>query len=95
VAAYVIADVEVTNPDRYAEYSRQVPATLAPFGGEFLVRGGRSQPLDGGWEPKRLVVIRFDGVERAKAWYDSPAYQAILPIRLENSRGRVVLVEGV
>jgi uncharacterized protein (DUF1330 family) len=93
--AYVIADVEVTNPEAYADYSRQVPATIAAFGGEFAVRGGRCQPLEGGWEPSRLVILRFDNVERAQAWYDSPEYRAILPIRAQNSRGRIVLVEGV
>jgi uncharacterized protein (DUF1330 family) len=95
MAAYVIADVEVTNPEGYAGYTQQVPATIAAFGGEFAVRGGRCQPLEGGWEPKRLVVLRFDNVERARAWYDSPEYQAILPLRTQNSRGRLVLVEGV
>ena len=95
MAAYIIADVEVTNPTEYAEYRRRVPATLEPFGGEFIVRGGRTEALEGGWAPGRLVVLKFDSWERARAWYTSAAYQAILPLRHRNSRGRLVLVEGV
>jgi uncharacterized protein (DUF1330 family) len=95
MAAYIIADVEVTNPTEYAEYRRQVPGTLAAFGGEFIVRGGRTEALEGGWAPGRLVVLRFDSWERARAWYRSPGYQAILPLRQRNSRGRLVLVDGV
>jgi uncharacterized protein (DUF1330 family) len=94
MAAYIVADVEVTNPEGYAGYTREVPSTLAPFGGEFVVRGGRTETLEGDWQPKRLVVIRFDSLEQAQAWYRSPAYQAILPIRKQHSRGSILCVEG-
>jgi uncharacterized protein (DUF1330 family) len=95
MAAYIIADVEITNPPGYAGYSSQVPGTLAAFDGEFIVRGGHADTLEGGWQPKRLVVIRFPDRERAEGWYRSAAYQAILPIRHQNSEGSVLCVDGV
>ena len=96
MAAYVIVDVEVLNPDAYTEYTRAVPATLEPFGGRFLVRGGATTTLEGEWRPQRAVLIEFPSVERAKAWHASPAYAAILPIRLEHARTNFLAVlEGV
>ena len=95
MSAYVIVDVEVTNPQAYTGYTSQVPSTLAPFGGEFIVRGGQTESFEGDWTPHRLVVIRFPSMEQARAWYQSPAYQKILPIRQQNSRARGVFVEGV
>jgi uncharacterized protein (DUF1330 family) len=96
MAAYVIVDVEVTDPEAYREYTRQVPATLEPYEGRFVVRGGASETLEGNWAPQRIVVIRFPSVEQAKAWHASPAYQAILPLRLANARTNfLTVVEGV
>jgi uncharacterized protein (DUF1330 family) len=96
MAAYVLVDVEVQNPEAYAEYTRDVPATLEPFGGRFLVRGGAVETLEGDWQPRRAVLIEFPTVERAKAWHDSPAYVAILPIRVQNARTNFLAVlEGV
>jgi uncharacterized protein (DUF1330 family) len=95
MAAYIIADVEISDPDGYAGYTRQVPGTLAPFGGQFIVRGGHADVLEGGWQPKRLVVIRFPDREHAEGWYQSAAYQAILPLRHQHSEGSVLCVDGV
>jgi uncharacterized protein (DUF1330 family) len=96
MAAYVIVDVEVLDPEPYKDYVRGVPATLDPFGGRFVVRGGASETLEGDWSPKRIVVIEFPSVERAKAWHASPAYQAILPIRQRHARTNfLTVVEGV
>lgn len=95
MAAYAIVNVQVNDPERYQEYSSQVLPTLEPFGGEFLVRGGRHEVLEGDWQPDRLVVVRFPDMEQARAWYFSPAYQRILPIRQQHSTGTFVLVEGV
>jgi uncharacterized protein (DUF1330 family) len=96
VSAYVIVDVEVTNPDGYREYQQQVAATFAPFGGRFAVRGGRFELLEGTWDVKRLVMLEFPDVDRVKAWYTSPEYQAILPIRLRNATTHfITVVEGV
>jgi uncharacterized protein (DUF1330 family) len=94
MTAYFIAEIEITDPDAYARYARDVPATIARFSGEYVVRGGAITEAEGGWSPKRLVVLSFASLEAAKAWYNSPEYQAILPIRLAAARCRSVFVEG-
>lgn len=93
--AYVIADVEITDPAGFEEYRRQVPATIEKYGGRFLVRGGQHETLEGDWRPHRLVVLEFPSLEAARRWYDSPEYREPKALRLKTSRGRVVLVEGV
>jgi len=92
--AYLIAEVEVTDPVTFQKYAEQVPGTLAPFNGRYLVRGGREVSVEGE-APKRIVVIAFDSVEKAQAWEDSPAYSAIKPIRHSSAKSRVFIVEGV
>jgi uncharacterized protein (DUF1330 family) len=92
--AYVIADVQVTDPEHYPEYVRQVPATLEPFGGRFIARGGQTDPREGDWHD-RVVIIEFPSLDAARGWYDSDEYQRILPIRLANSDGRIVIVNGL
>ena len=92
--AYVVAELEVTDPATYQKYSAKVPETLAPFDGRFIVRGGKIQAVEG-TAPKRLVVIAFDSAEKARGWYDSPAYKAILAMRLSSAKTRLFIVEGV
>jgi uncharacterized protein (DUF1330 family) len=92
--AYVIADVDVADPQRYADYTAQVPATLEPYGGRFLVRGGATDTIEGDWLPRRLVVIEFPSVDAAQRWYDSPEYQAIVGVRHEASIARMILAAG-
>jgi uncharacterized protein (DUF1330 family) len=94
MAAYVIATIEVTEPEGYEEYRRRVPATIEKYGGRYLVRGGRSEVAEG-IDPNRVVVLEFSTIEKAREWYNSPEYQACAPIRQEHSRtGFLVLVEG-
>ena len=96
MAAYVSVSVEVKDPEAYAAYSREVPGTLEPFGGRFVVRGGAFEALEGAWPSGRIVVIEFPDIERAKAWHASAAYQAVLPVRHTNARTDfLVVVEGV
>ncbi len=92
--AYVIADVEVEDPETYEEYKRLVPATLEPFGGRFLVRGGAHEPLEGHWRPNRLVLLEFPSADHARRWYASDAYVDAMAIRQRVSTGSLVLVEG-
>ncbi len=92
--AYFIAEVDVTNPDGYAEYRPLAGASIAQYGGKFLARGGKTELLEGAPEPARVVVIEFADMDAAKRWYNSPEYQAALKIRLANSTGRVLLTEG-
>ena len=96
MSAYVIVDVEVLDPDAYREYTQAVPATLAPCGGRFVVRGGPSETLEGDWRPQRIVILEFPSVDHAKAWHASPAYTAILPIRHRHARTNfLTVVAGV
>jgi len=92
--AYVIAEVDVTDPTTFQKYAGKVPATLAPFGGHDLVRGGKTQAVEGE-APKRIVVIAFDSMEKARGWYDSPAYEEIKPLRQSAAKTRLYIAEGV
>ena len=94
MAAYVLAEVEVTNPDGYKEYTAHVPATIARYGGRFLVRGGPSEALEGDWSKVRRVIIEFPDVETAKRWWNSPEYEKPKAMRRANSKGRLILLEG-
>ncbi|HEY7142200.1 MAG TPA: DUF1330 domain-containing protein [Methylomirabilota bacterium] len=94
MAAYVIVDIEVTDPARYAEYGQRVPQTIAAYGGRFLVRGGAHEVLEGTWRPRRLVVVEFPSLAQARRWYDSEEYREPKAMRLAASNGNVVFVEG-
>ena len=91
---YVIAEVDVKDPATFKKYGDQVPGTLAPFNGHYIIRGGNPQAVEG-TAPQRFVVIAFDSVEKAHAWEDSPAYVAIKPIRHSSATSTVFIAEGV
>ena len=93
--AYFVVELEVTNPAGMEPYRAAVPATLAQYGGRYLTRGGATQLIEGGPEPKRIVILEFADAAAVKRWYDSPEYQKILPIRLATSTSRAFIVEGV
>jgi uncharacterized protein (DUF1330 family) len=95
MSAYFVAELEVTNPTAMEAYRAAVPATLAQYGGRFLARGGATELVEGGPQPKRVVILEFADTAAVKRWYDSPEYQKILPMRLANSTGRAFIVEGV
>ena len=95
MAAYVIGDIEVTDQAVYEDYRKQVPAVLSKYGGKFLVRGGRVEALEGGWSPKRLVVLEFPSMEQAQKWYRSSEYAPLIKLRQKGSRGKILIVEGV
>ncbi|MEM9010694.1 MAG: DUF1330 domain-containing protein [Pseudomonadota bacterium] len=94
MAAYVIARIEVTDPDEYMKYASQTVATAEKFGGEFLAKGGAAHYIEGSG-PERLVIVRFPDRAAAEAWYASPDYQKILPIALAASRRDMVIVDGI
>ncbi|HEX3096661.1 MAG TPA: DUF1330 domain-containing protein [Usitatibacter sp.] len=94
MAAYVLAEVEVTNPEGYKEYTAAVPATIARYGGRFLVRGGASEALEGDWPKIRRVILEFPDVETARRWWNSPEYEKPKALRQANSKGRLILLEG-
>jgi len=93
--AYVIAEVDVTDPVLMQKYGAKVPETLAPFNHHYVVRSAKVQSLEG--EPPKggIVIIAFDSAEKAREWYDSPAYAAIRPIRQSAAKSRIFLVEGL
>ncbi|MEQ8443192.1 MAG: DUF1330 domain-containing protein [Alphaproteobacteria bacterium] len=93
--AYFIANITVTNPEGIKEYQALAPATIEAYGGRYIVRGGAHETLEGDWKPDRMVVLEFPDVETARTWYNSPEYQEILPLRQDNSDGKIVLVEGL
>ena len=95
MAGYIIVDVQIIDPEAYERYKAAVPATLAAYGGKFLVRGGRVEILEGNWEPNRLVVLEFESVERAKAWWKSQEYAAPKQLRQSASVTNMVVVEGI
>jgi uncharacterized protein (DUF1330 family) len=90
---YVVAEVDVTDPATFKQYADKTPGTLAPFNGHYVIRGGKNLSIEGD-APKRFVVIQFDSFEKAKAWEDSPAYEAIKPIRHSSAKSRVFIMEG-
>ena len=94
MAAYVIGEIEVTDPATYGEYGKQVMATIERHGGRFVVRGGAVESLEGGWTPKRLVVLEFPSMQKALAWYRSAEYAPLIKLRQQASRGKLVAVDG-
>jgi uncharacterized protein (DUF1330 family) len=92
--AFYISEFEVTDPEGIRPYSAAVESTFTPFGGRYVVRGGQAKALEGE-AAKRIVMIAFPSLEQAHAWYDSPAYRAIRPIRHQSAKSRVFIVEGL
>ena len=91
---YVIAQIEITDMEAFAEYGKQVPATVAEFGGRYLVRGGTIEEVEGKAPSPRMVVIEFPSVEDARAWYDSDIYQPLVKIRQAASKGALFFIDG-
>jgi uncharacterized protein (DUF1330 family) len=92
--AYFIVDLEVTDAAVFDEYRQLVPATIARYGGKYLVRGGQYETMEGNWQPKRLVVIEFPSIEQAKKWYDSEEYRGPKALRFKSATTNLLLVEG-
>ena len=95
MAAYLIADVDVTDAAAFEEYRREVPETERHYGGRYLGRGGDTKVLEGDWEPHRLVIIEFPGMASLMAWYNSPEYAPLKALRLTCAKTRIIALEGV
>ena len=93
--AYVIVDIEVTDPVLYADYAKAAGATVEQFGGRYLVRGGKAEALEGAADPKRVVILEFPTYERAKAWWESVEYRGPKGIRQLAAVSDTLIVEGV
>jgi uncharacterized protein (DUF1330 family) len=94
MAAYIVVDIEVKDPERYEEYKRLAPPSIAAYGGRYLVRGGPVERLEGSWTPRRFVVLEFPSAERARAWWNSPEYAPAKALRHATANAHMVLVEG-
>ena len=94
MAAYVIGEVDVMDPAAYEEYRKQVGAVVTKYGGRFIARGGKVEALEGGWSPKRLVVLEFPDMQTLLGWYRSAEYAPLIKLRQKASRGRLVAIEG-
>ncbi len=95
MVAYVLAEVEVSDPEGYKEYTVLVPPTIARYGGRFLTRGGACEPLEGDWPQLRRVLIEFPSMEAARRWWSSPEYEKPKAMRRAHSSGRLLLLEGL
>ena len=93
--AYVISLENLHDQTMFDEYRKKVMATLTPFGATFVVRGGMLTVMEGGWPYERTVILEFPSREMAEAWYHSPAYQEVLPLRLKSTSSNLVIVDGV
>jgi len=95
MTAYLIADVEVLDKVAYEQYRQKVPATIAAYGGRYIARGGATEVLEGGWAPKRCVLIEFPSMARLKEWWDSPEYVPLRAIRQRATRSNLIVTEGL
>lgn len=95
MSAYMIFDIDVSDPDGYKEYAQLAPATVAKYGGRYLIRGGPSETLEGDWHAKRLVILKFESAAKAKAWLNSPEYAPARKLRHRYAKSNTILVEGI
>ena len=94
MAAYVIGDIEVTDPAALQEYRDRFGATVEQYGGRFVIRGGRVNPKEGDWQPRLVVMLEFPSFEQAERWYNSPEYKPLIAIREKAARTQLLIAEG-
>src|SRR5437870_11930898 len=94
MAAYVYLEIEVVDPVGYEEYKKQAAATVHKCGGKYIVRGGKTEVLEGDWKPNRIVILQFDSVQRAKEWLNCEEYREPRKMRHRTAKTNMVLVEG-
>lgn len=95
MSAYVIVDIDITDPAGYEEYRKAAAATVTAYGGKYLARGGTTTIFEGTWAPKRLVVLEFANTMQARKWLGSPEYSAIKHLRHKTAATNMVVVEGM
>jgi uncharacterized protein (DUF1330 family) len=94
MAAYVIVEIEVVDPVGYEEYKKQAVATVHKHVGRYIVRGGKTEVLEGDWDPKRIVILQFDSMDRAKEWLNCEEYREPRKMRHRTAKTNMILVEG-
>ena len=96
MSVYMIIEAkEVVDKQKYSEYVRKVPSTIEKFGGKYLARGGHVTVVSGDWNPARLIVVEFTSMEKFNAWWRSPEYQAVAPLREQSAKANAIVVNGV
>jgi uncharacterized protein (DUF1330 family) len=93
--AYVVVSITVHDPEPYAQYRAMAPPTIAKYGGRYIARGGTTHVMEGDWDPKRLVILEFPDVEKARAWWDSPEYAPAKALRQSCADAQLVITEGL
>ena len=93
--AYALVEIEVIDPEAYARYREIAPALVAAFDGEYLTRGGATETVEGTWQPKRLVILRFPSMARLHEFYDSPEYAEAKALRMCSTNSTRVFQEGI
>jgi uncharacterized protein (DUF1330 family) len=93
---YMIVEAkEVLIKEMYGEYIRHVPRTIEQYGGKYLARGGQTAVVAGDWNPARLIIVEFGSMEKFKAWWNSPEYRTVAPLREQSTRTNAVVIEGI
>ena len=95
MSVYLVAQIDITDPDTFKKYGERVAPTVEQYGGRYLVRGGSMENLEAKFTRSRLVIIEFDSKESAKRWYTSPEYGPLIKLRQQASEGEVLIVDGV
>jgi uncharacterized protein (DUF1330 family) len=95
MAAYVIVDIEITDPAGYEEYKKLAGATVEKYGGKYIVRGGATEVLEGDWKPRRIVMLEFESVQRAKEWLNCEEYREPRKMRHRTAKTKMIVVESV
>jgi len=95
MSAYVIVEIDILDPAGYEEYKKLAGATVEKYGGKYIVRGGASEVLEGDWEPKRIVVLEFESMQRAKEWLNCEEYRELRKMRHRTAKTNMIVVEGV
>jgi uncharacterized protein (DUF1330 family) len=93
--AYVITDIEVFDQELFTEYLLKAPATVAAYGGRYLARGGATEVLEGSWSPRRCAILEFPDMEHFRAWWSSPEYVLLRPLRQRATKSHLVITQGV
>ena len=95
MAAYIIVDLEVSEPIEYEEYKKRAGATVEQYGGKYIVRGGKCETLEGDWHPQRIVILQFESMDRAKEWLNCAEYAEPRKMRHRTAKTRMIVVEGL
>src|SRR5215208_8384026 len=95
MTAYVIVDIQVTDPVRYEDYKNLAAPTVELYGGKYIARGGKTETLEGDWSPTRLVILQFDSLEQARTWLNSTEYSEARRLRHQTATSNMVVIEGV